>query len=716
MNHSAFEDLVKRQTDAWDAGRPVLLDDLVLNSGDFSGIGDDDLLDVVYRDICSREQLGLPLCADSYSDRFPELMPAIECLVTLHREMVLSESLAPPVEAGPKSFGDRYEFIREIGSGGIGRVDLCFDNQLLREVAVKRLLPRHHSKPHYRNRLLREATLTAALQHSTVIPVYDIGHDDDDNVYFSMTYVRGDSLAEYIERVFPATGSWQNHESELRRIVQRLVFVCHAAAAAHEAGIVHRDIKPANILLGSQLDTWLVDWGLSRRLRNHVNKEGDTQLVRDAETQDGQPELSRHPMPDSTTRLQLTLDGSRIGTPGFMSPEQTESPSDCDELSDVYSLGASLNFVLNGKVSLHDGVASPPADEKLKALHAIAEYATHPTPQLRYANAAQMAGDLEAWLADEELIAIQSSLSTRVLRWARTRKTLALGISICVLSVLMGLMIFLAQELRVQKARNLELSERMNATERFNRVELIINSLGTTENALAVFQQSPVAPAFQNLQKVIKAHFAESLQGGRNRNGQEWIRAAICCSRVHAYSRAEEFSEKGLGLLNEADSDALEDFARGSLLLCELKYRRAEYSNALKLVTSALSKSAELETDRRELFWGMLVSRAACFIEIENYDEAYADLNKVLSDSGELMFGAPNINPQGFEIAYTCILKASFLMAIVREHRTPSGFEAIIAPFLLGPPGYPGANALSCSDIYLLSLSELKGKMERADN
>ena len=192
-----------------------------------------------------------------------------------------------------------YELDREIGRGGMGIVYRAKDKRLKRPVAIKVLPPELAFRSEIRSRFLREAETAAQLSHPSIVPIYSVD-EKDGLVYFVMAFVDGDNLAKRIHDRGPMD------PAEVRRI---LCDVGDALAYAHQQGVVHRDIKPDNILLdGPNGRPMVTDFGIARA----ITEGGD---------------------------VRLTATGIAIGTPAFMSPEQSAGDRDVDGRSDLYSLG-----------------------------------------------------------------------------------------------------------------------------------------------------------------------------------------------------------------------------------------------------------------------------------------------------------------------------------------------------------------------------------------
>jgi serine/threonine-protein kinase len=200
-----------------------------------------------------------------------------------------------------------YELDREIGRGGMGIVYLARDKRLKRPVAIKLLPPELAFRSEIRSRFLREAETAAQLSHPSIVPIYSVD-EKDGLVYFVMAFVDGVNLAQQIHE----HGALDAIET--RRIMRD---VADALAYAHERGVVHRDIKPDNILLDRQSGRPMVtDFGIARAVS------------------------------DGSARLTAT--GIAIGTPAFMSPEQSAGDRDLDGRSDLYSLGIVAYQMLSG--------------------------------------------------------------------------------------------------------------------------------------------------------------------------------------------------------------------------------------------------------------------------------------------------------------------------------------------------------------------------------
>ncbi|MDR1382257.1 MAG: serine/threonine protein kinase [Planctomycetaceae bacterium] len=221
-------------------------------------------------------------------------------------------------------FGD-YHIIRRIGSGAMADVYLAEQRSLGRHVAIKILKQELNSDETYVKRFLREAKAAARLVHPNIVHVYEVGERDSAR-YIVQEYVQGNNLAQYL----------QHHGAMTSKQVFRVIWqVASALEAASQAGTVHRDIKPENILLGEKLEVKVADFGLAR--------------VEDLSDPD----------------LQLTKVGVTLGTPLYMSPEQSEGKP-LDHRSDIYSLGITSYHMLAGYPPFRGDTALSVAIQHLK--------------------------------------------------------------------------------------------------------------------------------------------------------------------------------------------------------------------------------------------------------------------------------------------------------------------------------------------------------------
>ena len=218
----------------------------------------------------------------------------------------------------------RYIYFKTIARGGKCVIQTCKDLHLGRVVCYKSLHKELADDPVEQQRFVREARVTAMLQHPNIVPIYEIGRDSNGHYYFTMKRIWGTTFREVLDSIIEGNGK-SSERWDLEQLIDVLIQVGQALDFAHQHGVVHRDIKPENIVVGSFGEVLLLDWGL-------------------AKVWDQKPAI-RKPEPEPED-LSLTAKGSLEATPLYMSPEQVSETEDIDHRTDIYSFGAVLFEVL----------------------------------------------------------------------------------------------------------------------------------------------------------------------------------------------------------------------------------------------------------------------------------------------------------------------------------------------------------------------------------
>lgn len=328
------------------------------------------------------------------ADELRQLWAAVQVAEVLASSSGLSsgkdDSLAAITQELPCAFGE-YELVKELGRGGMGVVYKARQASLDRTVALKMILRGSLASTDDLTRFRAEAEAAGRINHPAIVPVYEVGQHDG-HAYFSMQWIDGETLSDRLfEGPMPP-----------REAAELLAVVSRAIHAAHEQGILHRDLKPSNILIDNDGEPHVTDFGLAKRVT------GDEPLTRS---------------------------GAILGTPSYLAPEQAAGErGQLGPATDVYSLGAVLYQMLTGRPPLQ---AATPLDTVMLVLQQdpvpprllnpqadrdlgfIAMRCLQKPVELRYASAATLADDLEAYLAGEPISARSGRFSAVVAGWFR---------------------------------------------------------------------------------------------------------------------------------------------------------------------------------------------------------------------------------------------------------------------------------------------------------
>ena len=360
-------------------------------------------------------QSGEHLDRDELLRQHPELAPTLECLEMLERIAVDLSAGDPAQDVPPSSdntiafsksttersgeFG-AYELLEEIGRGGMGVVYKARQRDLDRTVAIKMILAGHLASPEHVRRFQAEAKAAAGLRHPNVVDIHEVGQLHGQH-YFAMDYIDGESLAERVAQ----------RPVGMSESVRMMAQVARAVAHLHNHQIVHRDLKPSNILLDSDEQPYVTDFGLAKMFANSDE----------------------------------TASGAILGTASYMSPEQAAGRSaDVGPPSDVYSLGCILYELLTGRPPFAEAnpldtlmqvlTREPTLPRQLnrkipRSLELICLKCLSKSPDDRYQSADGLANDLERFLKGETLSARPPHPAQRAWNWARREPATAARLS-----------------------------------------------------------------------------------------------------------------------------------------------------------------------------------------------------------------------------------------------------------------------------------------------
>jgi serine/threonine protein kinase len=387
--------------------------------------------------------------------------------------------------------------------GGLGVVSTAYQDELDRTVALKRIRP-DRLREVARRRFLREAVLTARLQHPGIVPIYGLG-EDEAGPFYTMPFIEGQTLQEAINEfhgVQPAHQDPGEHGLRLRGLLQHFIAVCNTVAYAHDQGVVHRDLKPSNLMLGPYGETLVLDWGLAKRF-------GEGEAAGEGEVDPPSP---------SPSAEDVTRTGEVLGTPNYMSPEQARGEP-ARPAGDGFSLGLVLYAILTGKSAFDESSQRGP--DRLKAvrdaaivpprrrdpgvprpLEAICRKALAAHARDRYSSASALANDVVKWLADEPVTSYAEPIAQRARRWLRRRRTLVTSAAAVLISGVVGLASFAM----VLAGKNAELAKRGVALDLKNSQLLGKNSELDRERERALERQQLAIAAVKKFRDAVTAN------------------------------------------------------------------------------------------------------------------------------------------------------------------------------------------------------------------
>lgn len=553
-----------------------------------------------------------------------------------------------------------FETLEKLGEGGMGSVFRVKDHRMNRQAALKVLL-NENPELKQRERFMREAHVTARLNHPTIPAVYEAGSTKDNQVFMLMKVIEGDTLGDRIQ---------QYHDndcppSELRELLEILAKVTEAIAYAHSQSVLHRDLKPANIMVGHFGEVLVMDWGLA--------KEMDVVDIEQAHSE-GMPDALQ--FEDNG----LTLSGSIIGTPGYMSPEQA-SGEPVDGLTDIFALGIILTRILTGVapipghsvmekiVATVKGWISSPKDLKDDVpleLNSLAIVATQADKEKRIASAAQFQIELMSFLAGAELESHKyQKLELMKRRVSRNPRSL-IGLLFATL-ILSVLTLSLGEYFVVQAASDLALVNQQDADAVVQSKKDIQEAQLEIANRKRTLAQKEAAIAAEMLALFDKAK-EQSRRGGKEEELTELVDKAlelggrdyiVLMTAAEIYDRAG-MKDKMPALLNEAvekhekpysalfllhvlENETADDFrlTKPYKKLVKIAKRHKE-TNEFTLYVDALTEydSGKYQEALRLLsnideitkkFYPVNNLRCTIYKELQNYPEAINAAKKCLS-------------------------------------------------------------------------------------
>lgn len=328
----------------------------------------------------------------------------------------LPSSIRPPQMSPRPSHApraeDRYRLLDNFAHGGLGNIWRAEDTAIHRQIAFKELLPRALKNPRIIERFLEEAQITGQLEHPGIVPIYDVGVQENGTPFYAMKLLKGGNMEEAIEALHALPRDSTERQLAFTRLLRQFIAVCQAVGFAHDKGVLHRDLKPLNVMLGEFGETLVLDWGLAKVVDvlgqqeiatdsggqlDHAdpNASLDEGTIAESPTADtdaavthsgataaavtsagaanvtsaavggtqaGRTEpgtfVRRQVTTNARTAGSQTMMGQIMGTPAYMPPEQAQGLIDeLDARTDIYSLGGILYKLLTNQQPVARGKA-----------------------------------------------------------------------------------------------------------------------------------------------------------------------------------------------------------------------------------------------------------------------------------------------------------------------------------------------------------------------
>jgi serine/threonine protein kinase/tetratricopeptide (TPR) repeat protein len=572
---------------------------------------------ILMSEVSTRNAEGIDRLRAELNRRFPDYAGDVDAVLEF------ASILAPPGATTPRhgqgSRLGKYDLLDRLGEGSFGEVWRAWDHELERYVALKLLLPHEGAGPRGLKRFIAEARAAAALDHEHVVAVHDAGRFGESGEYYIDSQLVGDPdptpqdskkvrVGRSLEKLVKEQGPLSPVEAA--RVIES---VARGVAAAHARGTLHRDVKPANILITPTGRALVADFGLSTSgvpPRDGV-KNGATVVLED---------------------------GRVVGTPAYMAPEQARGEP-ATPLCDVYSLGATLRFLLTGKPpyepvgsssdarwdvieQVKRGAMTPVASARKaipRSLAAVCDRATAASPDKRHTSAESLASDLRAFLEHRPTSAERAGPARVFALWYR-RNALPATIALAAGVFLVAGGVRHVQRVTTERDRALG-AEAAARTAQADAERSAAATAQARKEALAAADEARQAREIaEAVNKFLEDAFSVAQAGGKGRDAKLIDALAFGSSRIDSSLSDKPLVEAGVRL----------SIGRTYITLGMFEEAKPHVDRAVQLLTENLGPRAERTLRARRQQGEMLQFRGLA-------TEARAALQSLISDCEQAM-------------------------------------------------------------------------------